>query len=247
MINFSKSAQRKLFAILALTTVGLMVAPSRASAFNLVNRTGFTDNDFESLRTKGEFTELFVAEGRIGDRGSNATHEIDILGDTKKSFTPVEKSNYDWGNNTPVAFSLEYTGSQVKYIVGNKTLSTTQFNSNVTDIFLRTFANLLGSKSTLSDLVFNGTDIGNLGSAAVTTGDTDYLQITGISAPFMLTGKTSFDWTGSAPRNSNLAYQIKVGTSPTSVPEPGMVAAIVVAGASSLVSKRKKQSAHSTH
>lgn len=243
--------QQKLFAALALTAIGLMMAPSRASAFSLVNRTGFTDNDFESLRTQGQFTEFFVAEGRIGDGIKKATYEVDILGDTKKSFTPVEKSDYDWGNNTPVAFSLEYTGANLTYTVGGQTLSTTKFNGdvkNVTDIFLRTFANPLGSKSTLSDLVFNGTAIGSLESSAVkTTGDTDYLQITGVSAPFKLTGKTSFAWTGTAPRNSNLAYQIKVGTSPTSVPEPGMVAAIIVAGASSFVIKRKKQTTHSVH
>jgi hypothetical protein len=233
--------KRKVFAAITLTAIGLIIAPSSASAFSLVNRTGFTDDDFESLRTQGKFTELFVAEGRIGDRAATGSYEIQILEDTKVTFDPVVKDNYGWVNNELLDFSLEYTGSEVKYKVGDKTLSTTKFTTGVTDIFLRTFANPLGSASTLSNLMFNGTAIGNLSSTAVSTKDTDYLQITNITTPFKLTGKTSFAWTGNAPRNSNLAYQIKVGTSPTSVPEPGMLAAIAVAGASSFVIKRKKQ------
>ena len=250
MISFGKLInQRKIFAVVGLAAIGLVIAPNSANAFTLVNRAGFTDNDFENLRTQGQFTELFVAESRMGDNLASAgNHEIDILGDTKKTFTPDQTGNRTWVNGQVLDFVLEYTGSQVTYSVGGQTLSTSAFSGGVTDIFLRTFANPLGSKSTLSDLVFNGTSIGSLESAAitnaaVTTADIDYLQITGVTAPFKLAGKSSFAWTGTAPRNSNIAYQIKVGNSSQSVPEPGMVAAIVVAGAAA-INKRKKQANH---
>ncbi len=250
MISFGKLInQRKICAVVGLAAIGFTIAPSSASAFSLVNRSGFTDADFENLRTQGQFTELFVAESRMGDNLKSAgNHEIDILGDTKKTFTPDQAGNRTWVNGEILDFVLEYTGSQVTYTVGGQTLSSSTFSGGATDIFLRTFAKPVGSKSSLSDLIFNGTSIGSLGSAAITTAgvitaDTDYLQISGVTAPFKLAGKSSFAWTGTAPRNSNIAYQIKVGNSPQSVPEPGMVAAIVVAGVAA-INKRKKQAHH---
>lgn len=249
MISFGKLInQRKVFAVI-LAAIGLTLAPKEANAFTLVNRTDFTDIDFESLRTQGQFTELFVAESRMGDTGvqSRNEQEIGILGDTKgQGFTPVVKGDRTWVSGQILDFVLEYTGSQVTYSVDSQTLSSSAFSGGASDIFLRTFAKPNGSKSTLSDLVFNGTSIGSLQSIATTSIDTDYLQISNISTPFKLTGKTSFTWTGSTPQRSNLAYQIKVGNSPTqSVPEPGMVAAIFVAGAASAINKRKNFATHS--
>ncbi len=246
MISLGKFInQRKVFAVIGLAAIGLTLAPKEASAFTLVNRTDFTDIDFESLRTQGQFTELFVAEGRMGDTGfqNRSEQEIGILGDTKgQGFTPVERGDRNWVSGQILDFVLEYTGSKVTYSVDGQTLSSSAFNGGASDIFLRTFAKPDGSKSTLSELVFNGTGIGSLQSMATATADTDYLQISNVSTPFKLTGKTSFTWTGSsAPQRSNLAYQIKVGNSLTqSVPEPGMVAAIFVTGAASAINKRKK-------
>lgn len=247
MISLGKLInQRKAFAVIGLAAIGLTLAPKEASAFTLVNRTGFTDIDFENLRKQGQFTELFVAEGRMGDTGvqNRSEQEIGILGDTKgQGFTPVERGDRTWVSGQILDFVLEYTGSKVTYSVDGQTLSSSAFSGGASDIFLRTFAKPDGSKSTLSDLVFNGTSIGSLQSiATATSADTDYLQISNVSTPFKLTGKTSFTWTGSStPQRSNLAYQIKVGNSLTqSVPEPGMVAAIFVTGAASAINKRKK-------
>jgi hypothetical protein len=252
MVSFGKLRnQGRICAVLGLAAIGFAVAPNSANAFTLVNRTGFTDADFENLRTQGQFTELFVAESRMGDNLASAgNHEIDIIGDTKKSFTPDQAGNRTWLNGQILDFVLEYTGSQVTYSVDGQTLSSSNFTGGASDIFLRTFAKPAGSQSSLSDLVFNGTSIGSLQSAAitnaaVTTADTDYLQITGVTAPFRLTGKSSFAWTGTTPRNSNIAYQIKVGNTSQSIPEPGMVAAVVVAGAASVINKRKKQASAS--
>ncbi|NJR16478.1 MAG: PEP-CTERM sorting domain-containing protein [Calothrix sp. CSU_2_0] len=231
--------QRKSLIVFGLAAIGLISAPSSASAFTIVNTPGFGDTAFEQLRTDGKFTELFVAEGRIGNNANNGTHEIDILEDTKKSFIPVAKGDRTWVNGGLVDFSLIYDGSKVTYKVDNQTLISQQFSGGVTDIFLRTNASLVGSKTSLKNLFFNGTSIGNLESSAVTARDTDYLQISQVTAPFTLTGKSSFSWTGARPSNSNLAFQIKVGNSPKAVPEPGMVSAIV--GVGTIGYKRRKK------
>ncbi len=234
--------QRKSLVVFGLAAIGIISAPSSASAFTIVNTPGFNDIAFEQLRTDGKFTELFVAEGRIGNNANNGTHEIDILQDTKVTFTPVAKGDRIWQNGGLVDFILEYTGSKVTYKVGNQTLITEKFSGGVTDIFLRTNASPIGGKTSLQKLLFNGTSIGNLESSAVTARDTDYLQISDVTAPFTLTGQTSFSWTtANAPTNASLAFQIKVGNSPKAVPEPGMVSAIAIVGVASIAYKRRKK------
>ena len=225
-INYSKS-----LIVLGLATLGLFVAPHSAKALTLVNQTGFTDTDFENLINQGQFNELFVAEGRIGDLGGTATYELSINEDVEKGANPVQQQQYAWENNKPVDFSLEYTGSTVNYTVDGKLLSSNAFNGPVSDIFIRTFASN-NSAVSLTNLAFNGEGIGNLGSSSLgIASDVDYLQIGEISDPFVITGKTSLFWAANPPRNSQLAYQIKVGgsSSSTSVPEPGTVGAIFLA------------------
>jgi hypothetical protein len=257
MTYFSKLInQRKSLVVFGLAAIGLISAPSSASAFTLVNTPGFNDAAFEQLRTDGKFTELFVAEGRMGDnKATSGNHEIDILGDTKKNFNPIVKADRVWENGGLVDFSLKYDGSQVTYKVDGQTLST-QLLGSATDIFLRTFAQKDGSgsllnknnKIELSNLLFyeNGSTTGNplstlTSSGTATSSDADYLQISNISSKFELTGKVSLSWKDAAPKNSNLAFQIKVGNSPTSVPEPGMVSAIAIASVASIAYKRRKK------
>lgn len=225
-INYSKS-----LIVLGLATLGLFVAPHSAKALTLVDRTGFTDTDFENLTNQGQFNELFVAEGRIGDLGGTATYELSLNDDVKKGGSPIQQQQYAWGNNQPVDFRLEYTGSTVNYTVDGKLLSSNAFNGPVNDIFIRTYASN-NSAVSLTNLAFNAEGIGNLvSSSAGVASDVDYLQISQISDPFVITGKTSLSWAGATPpRNSQLAYEIKVGgSSRIAVPEPGTVGAIFLA------------------
>jgi hypothetical protein len=243
--------KHKLLLILGLASLGLLSLPEGAKAFTLVNRAGFTDTDFENLRKNGEFSELFVAEGRIGDRAGAATYELSINNDSGK---PVEERQFNWPQNTPVNFSLEYTGNEVKYTVGGSTLSTTAFTGSISDIFLRTFAQKDGRTSPDNqnnfvqlanlELYENGNNVGTIptlaSSGSATSSDTDYIQLSNISGGFKLTGQTLFNWQGTAPTFSNLAYQIKVGnTTPKSVPEPGTVSAILLATVAGVGFKKK--------
>jgi len=257
MIFRKKSIKnRKSLIVLALTTVGLFLAPNSVKAFTLVDRTGFTDTDFNKLQDQGDFKELFVAEGRIGNNSLNdAERELGINRDDRSPNLPgepVTSGQFVWGNGVPVDFTLDYTGSAVNYTVGDQKLSTTAFNGPVNDILLRTFATD-NSTANLSDLVFSDltkTDskftIGNLSSSGTSSGaDTDYIQISDISAPFEITGKASLNWTGTQPTRSNLAYQIKVGNFQTAkqVPEPGTLGAILLTGIAGVGCTRRKQAA----
>lgn len=254
---------RKLFLSLGLVSLSLFIAPNPAKAVSIVPLTSqdadadFDDVDFNLLLDKGDFKELFVAEGRIGNNGfgGNGEREIGINRDVRATVgagLPVAKGDLVWGNGKVWDFSLEYTGSKVTYKISdaNQTfqLLTQEFSGPVTDIFLRTFANKGNSSNlqnavSLSNLVFNNTALGSLASAGTTTtADLDYLHVVGISAPFTLTGKTAFSWVGAAPSRSNLAFQIKVGTS-KSVPEPSTLGAIFVASMTGAAALKRKKAA----
>jgi hypothetical protein len=251
------SHKSKSLLIFALVTLGLCIAPNQAKAVTLTPLTsqdaipGFDDADFRALINTGQFTELFVAEGRVGNNSSN-TGERE-LGINTANGTPVGAGNFAWGNGKVWDFRLEYTGSAVNYQVfdANQTISlfSQAFSGPVNQIYLRTFANRgsgnnLQNTVSLTDLVFNGTSIGSLSSSGSANSDVDYLGLSNFSAPFTLTGKTALSWVGSAPSRSNLAFQIKVGNSPQSVPEPGILGGICLAAAmGATVSKRKKVAA----
>ncbi|WP_313950518.1 choice-of-anchor W domain-containing protein [Nostoc sp. FACHB-110] len=216
----------------------------------------FDDTDFNLLLDKGDFKELFVAEGRIGNNGTggNGEREIGINRNVRATVgagLPVAKADFTWGNSKVWDFSLEYTGSKVTYKVFDTSqtfqLVTQEFSGPVTDIFFRTFANKgsgnnLQNSVALTNLILNGTALGNLASSATTTADLDYLHLAGISTPFTLTGKTALSWVGTAPSRSNLAFQIKVGTS-QSVPEPTTLGAIFVASMTGVAALKRKKAA----
>ena len=113
-----------------------------------------------------------------------------------------KQTNFNWENGTEYEFSLEYDGSMVNYILGGKTLSTQEFNGPINSIFFRTSA-WENTTTSLTNLMFNGTAIGDLISNGIGSRDIDYLQLNDISSPFTITGKASMSWQ-EIKGNSNL-------------------------------------------
>lgn len=205
-----------------LATVGMSLVSGVASAATVTSLPDFTDDQFDGLIDSGNFTELFVAEGRIGNAATNGDREFGI---NTANGNPVADGQYAWGSNQPVSFTLEYNGTEVTYTVAGIEL-TGNFSGSVDTIYLRT---LETSNSDIQvdmlqldgiDLVLEGTS--DLAVSAPGNSDADgvdYLLIQNISQPFTLTGRANLSWTGTRPSGSHLAYQIKVGTSEP-VPEP---------------------------
>ncbi|MEQ9359898.1 PEP-CTERM sorting domain-containing protein [Coleofasciculus chthonoplastes] len=194
-----------------LATVGMSIVSGVASAATVTRLPDFTDDQFDGLINSGEFTELFVAEGRIGNNSPNQAERE--LGINDKAGTPVQSAQFVWGNGTVYDFTLEYTGSTVNYNVGGTLLNSTAFTEPIDTIYIRT------KETANSNLRLNIDSLNTFSAPSDNdSDDVDYVLIEDISAPFTLTGTISFDWTGAPPNRSNLAYQIKVGTKP--VPEP---------------------------
>lgn len=232
--------------IIGLVTLGLGLTPSFASAITITPLPNFTDAQFNNLLSSKKFQELFVAEGRIGNNALNGDRELGI---NNANFQPVAQGQFVWQSGKMENFLLQYDGSQVSYSVGGTTLLSNVFSGSVNDIYIRT-RETLTSNVRLDNLIFNGTALGDSAVSEPSNSDldqVDYLLLSDISAPFRLTGNVTMSWTGSRPSQSNLAYQIKVGSTDNSqqdVPEPGTVGALLLTGIVAIGFGKRKQVVH---
>ncbi len=212
--------------VAAIMVLALFAVPACADT----TVTHLTETEFLAL----DFNRHFVAEGRIGSNSiGGATFEYDLGEDTG---SPYATGEFVWSNGCPVDFSLSYDGMDAVFGVGQSPLLTyTAGAHNVTDIFIRTRAEEGKSTISVSNLDLDG-PLAGVSSAPAT----DYLWIRSDSiGTFNLTGESLMTWIGDAPRNSALAYQIKVGEV---VPEPGSLAAMLggIGGLAGIALKRRR-------
>lgn len=244
--------------MLSATVVGLLMLPSTASAFTLSHLS--SDSGYAASTTDNKYSadekfnaifddDAFVAEGRIGGK---TTYELDIhTVNTDGTFNvpQSQQKEFTWENGVAQAFSLIYDkiSNKVTYSVGQETITYTASNP-FTDLFIRTAAVVANTSTKVDNLKLNNVAIAGSSFAEKTANATenayDYLRIRGVSDSFTLTGLSTFVWTGSAPTQSRLAYQIKAVTTTdsTSVPEPSATLGLTLAAiALALKTKRQKQ------
>lgn len=226
-----------------LATLGLVAAAPSAQAFSVSGHINGED-DFSALGKDISW----AAESRIGRVGD---YEVDIH---NSDFSDVTHQNFDqWVSGQEYNFSLDFDGSTLTYTVnGNVTVTKGVSASDFSDIFIRTTARKDGSSALVKNLFL--TD--DSGSAAIAEtsaytctgscpwGSAQYLQITDVSGAFTLTGTSVFTWdAANKPKNSELAYQIKLveGGGSKSVPEPASVLALgLVAGCATQLKRRNQ-------
>ncbi|MBN2071168.1 MAG: hypothetical protein JW814_06885 [Candidatus Krumholzibacteriota bacterium] len=170
----------------------------------------------EHFETDAEMLEylsdtMFVAEGRIGDRGGYATFELDIGNDTG---APAQTAQYDWISGQPEPFTVSYDAvtRQVAFSLGGTTLYYTTEYFDFDQIFVRTRATNAETSILIDDIVVDGEAISDQSYADGNDG-LDILWIIGanLNDGFLLSGTATLSWTGTAPTNSRLAFQVKVG------------------------------------
>jgi hypothetical protein len=187
----------------------------------------------------------FVAEGRIGDRGGAATFEVDL---GQSTAAPATTAQYAWPNAVAVPFTLGFDPNQnrVTFTVDGQSLTYSP-SGTFTDIFFRTRSYPAGSGIVLDSLVFDGDSVGESVSAYGPNG-LEILWLSGstLMDGFQLSGTSTMSWSGSAPSQSQLAYQIKVGyvepTGNPDVPEPctlALAGMVLLGGAATAAFKRR--------
>jgi hypothetical protein len=221
-MNISKASST-----LGLVALGLITLSTGASAATFQSLPTFTDSSFQQLVNNGTFTRTFTAVSRLGNNAIGSTAELNI---TNASGKPIGQSQRVWNNGQAYRFSLEYTGTQLIYKVAENTI-TTNFSDKITDIYLRTRSQN-NSGVSLNSLSLNDVNGPSLFSqAGANLIDTDYLRISDISAPFILTGQQKFNWqdTGSVS-SSRLTYQIRAGVTAPSIPTPALLPGLMGLG-----------------
>jgi hypothetical protein len=167
-----------------------------------------TDGEMLALLTD----TLFVAEGRIGDRGGAATFEVDLGGDTG---APATTAQYNWQSGAPVNWTLTYNHvtDLITFTLDTVVLQYTTPLSGFSDVFVRTRAVNADSEILVDNLVLDGVGVGDNSNANGNLDGLDILWISGgtLTDGFTLTGRTTMTWTGPAPTQSRLAFQLKVG------------------------------------
>ncbi len=195
---------RMRFVIASLAAFGLILLLSTgASAFTVSHLA--TDAELLALISD----TIFVAEGRIGDLGGAATFELDL---GQSTAAPNTTAQYPWISGAVEPFTLTYdSGTRiVTFALGGKVLTYATPFPMFGDIFIRARAVEADRSVIVRDLVLNGVNVGDV-SNAVGPG-LDILWISGapLSNGFTLTGTATLAWTGAAPTQSRLAFQIKV-------------------------------------
>jgi hypothetical protein len=218
------------YPLLVLIFLGPIASVFPATITHALTLTNLSsDQEMEALLPKISF----VAEGRIGDRGGFSTHEINLHEEDPGS--PQVTEQFNWLNGKTEAFELTYNAESnlVNYMLGNKILSYA-YTQAFSDIFLRTRAIDAGASIIVDNLVLDSQNIHAYSSAIGEIKGLDILRISDIAKSFRLAGNVTMSWTDEAPRNSRLAYQIKIGT-PTSdpprqnqkIPEPSSIYGIL--------------------
>jgi hypothetical protein len=264
---------RKTLIGLFVVTLGILSAPTHAKAISLSYLE--TDQAFKDLNVdllfvaEGRIGGSTTYELDLHDDTGSTNFAV-------QQQQELTSSNY-WQSGRVDAFTLAYDALTkiVTYKVGNKTLTydyTSKFTQGVTDIFVRTRANNTNSSMTVKDLLLkdaSGTkSIAETSSVSCTLspncttwykdangnifedvkGGVQYLRIGDVSGSFSLTGNSIMSWTGKTPTQSNLAYQIKVGTTDDwknqqSVPEPSATLGLTLGAiALGLKTRRRRQS-----
>lgn len=153
----------------------------------------------------------FEAEGRIGDRGGSATHEV-ALGPSAAS--PVMTGHHAWQDGVAEDFELAYHqgAGEVVFTLGGSALSYTPSGS-FTEVYVRAYASKDKSRCVVGGLVLDGETITEMADASGDGKGIDILRIRGGSLMdgFRLTGRATFSWDRSTPKNSQLTFEIQVG------------------------------------
>jgi hypothetical protein len=181
--------------------------------------TGHFSTDAEMLAILSD--TLFVAEGRIGDRGGAATFELDL---GQSTAAPNTTAQYNWQNGVAEPFTLSYDSgtSTVSFSLGGQVLTYVTDFSEFGVMFVRTRAVNDASSVVVSDLVLDGQPLGDPSSAVGADGlDILWVQGQDLSLGFTLTGTATLAWTDPAPTQSRLAFQIKVARQNVVGTKPG--------------------------
>ncbi|MFN0152416.1 MAG: choice-of-anchor W domain-containing protein [bacterium] len=201
-----------------IAVAAFTILPAASHASNSVTTFHLT-SDSELDDVFPDSRNAFVAEGRIGDRSGSTAFEAG-LGETAAS--AAASGHHDWQRGVREPFTIAFSKDRnlVVFALGNNTLTfAPKKGAEMVDIAIR--AQALDAKASVgvADLIIGSRGIPD-SSMAYGANGLDILLIRGASLQdgFLMTGFATLSWQGTAPTQSKLAFQIKVGEASASAP-----------------------------
>lgn len=230
-----------------IATASFFAAPLAANAAS------FSKVDDDILFNDLNPDLAFVAEARMGNNAMNGDYEVNFHGANPFNETQTQdETNFVWNNGQTYEFELTYTADTglTKFFINGVEQLSDNFSGPFSDIFIRTRATKDGSSINVDNIFLNGEFLDGASSTVAEGGgawaDTmDYLRITGLSADedFSLTGQSTMSWGGIVPKNSHLAFQIKVAdVESASTPEPTVLFGLGLASVGMTLLRRRQNS-----
>lgn len=239
----------------AVAAVAMAIAGTASAGLVLTSYNNDTDANNAINGVGGnKAIHAFVAEGRIGNRATNGTHELDLGRTTNGPFvfdnsgdrTANVAKQRAMTSGEVMPFSIIYDPAAitplVRFTFGSAVMEYIP-TGIVETLLIRTRSGTSAANSanqarlTLSDLVVDGQFVGTVEALTSSSTGLDILQVTGgeLTDGFTMTGNAEFFFTGTAPTNSALAFQVKADTV---VPEPSAVG--LLGGAAAMLLRRRK-------
>lgn len=235
-----------------LVIIAICLTENRANAAYFSSLTGYTKQALEQDIQKGIFVEEFSASSFIGDNGMTA-YELEL-----KNIIPPDNINslkteqFFWKNQQQIDFELSFDGTTLSYKLGDKVVR----SIDVVDQKFNIDGMILSANSTKNSLVTVSNLMFEDGSMSMKNllarGESvDFIKITGLDHNFKLTGIQTFSWWGERPSNSELAYQIRVGSfhnpsvasnqNRVDIPEPQTVSLLSIGAIALFLGKVRKK------
>ncbi|MBU0616623.1 MAG: hypothetical protein KKI02_02790 [Planctomycetes bacterium] len=179
---------------------------------------------FSYYRTDGHAGQGFVgcvtAQGRIGSVTGKKNHTFEL--DLRPHHGPaLQQDDFDWCNGVAHSFVFVWDGAMATFQVDDVSLQGEFACDSINAIHLRTRANK--GVVTLADLHLNDQALPGPTQASSDPGnDLHIVRVVGdFGEGVALTGTVQMDWDeGHAPKNSQLGFEITIGTVADDSPEP---------------------------
>lgn len=173
-----------------------------------------TEHFFSDGRLIGVMTPedlACVAEARVGDGEGPLAYELSL---GSGSSLPAESAQFAWKNGERQSFSLDYDAvtGEVSFKLGGETLRYIP-EREISEIFIRARAVEPATLILVDGLELEGEGIWDMASAGGPEG-LDILWIHGavLIDGFHLEGLVTMGWNYAAPSQSQLGFQIKLGS-----------------------------------
>jgi len=255
-----------------IAVIGAMTTVSAATVVgNVGDDAAFATymNGFPGFNLPVDYTqEVFAAQARIGNNQTNGTNEIGLHRNNPADATPptnsspevptVGDANLVWGTagggNATFKLELKRLGITISFRLfqGSPLSPTTTYyaaefdDSNAANVSLLDFRTAATASSTISltNLILTQGSTTTTGFDSTTSGTVrQNVVVKDLIGDFVLAGDTTLNWTGSAPTNSGLSWQIKafrgLPSADSAVPEPGTIGMALSGAAMILLARRR--------